>query len=111
NRRIEPALAGKAQVYFGGPVAGPLMAVHSDESFAEHEIMPGVFFAGKEENVLHLMRQTKHPCKVFTGYAGWGPGQIEDEIEQGFWRVVPAAADQIFSKSDTLWEELTRQFF
>jgi len=95
----------------GGPIAGPLMAVHSDQAFAEHEILPGVFFAGKEKNVLLLIGQGKHPCKVFTGYTGWGPRQLEYEIEQGVWRVAPAAADQIFSSSDRLWEELTRQDF
>jgi len=109
ERRTERPLSGKARMYFGGPVAGPLMAVHADESFAEHEILPGVYFAGKEENVLHLMRQTKHPCKVFTGYIGWGPGQIEYEIEQGVWRVAPATADQIFSGSNGLWEQLARK--
>jgi putative AlgH/UPF0301 family transcriptional regulator len=85
------------------------MAVHDDESFAEHEILPGVFFAGKEENVVPLMRQTKQPCKVFTGYAGWEPGQLEYEIEQRVWRVVPGTAERIFSKSDELWEELSKE--
>ena len=95
--------------YCGGPVTGPLMAVHAEEPFAEREILPGVFFAGKEENVLPLMRRTKQRCKIFTGYAGWGPGQLEDEVEKGVWRVAPAAADQIFSKSDRLWKQLSRQ--
>ena len=107
--RTEQPLSVNARIYSGGPVTGPLMAVHADESFAEHEILPGVFFAGKEKNVLHLMRQTKHPCKVFTGYSGWGPGQIEEEIEQGVWRVLPALADQIFSRSGRLWEQLARE--
>jgi len=111
KRRAEQPLSGNARMYFGGPVIGPLMAVHADESFAEHEILPGVFFAGKEENVFPLIRQEKHPCKVFTGYTGWVPGQLEHEIEQGVWRVAPAAADQILFSSDRLWEELTRQVF
>ena len=107
--RTEQPLSGKARLYFGGPVTGPLMAVHDDASFAEHEILPGVFFAGKEENVVPLMRQTKQPCKVFTGYAGWEPGQLEYEIEQRVWRVVPGTAERIFSKSDELWEELSKE--
>jgi len=111
ERRSERVLSGNARRPSGGPVAGPLMAVHADQAFAEHEILPGVFCTGKEEIVLHLIRQEKHPCKVFTGYTGWGPGQIEHEIEQGVWRVAPAVADQVFSSSDRLWEELTRQVF
>ena len=102
---------GKARMYFGGPVTGPLMAVHDDESFAEHEILPGVFFAGKEENVLPLMRQKKWPYKIFTGYAGWEPKQLEYEIGQGAWRIVPGTAEHIFSSSRDLWEELSRQVY
>jgi putative transcriptional regulator len=100
---------GKARMYCGGPVIGPLMAVHTDESCAEIEILPGVFFAGKEENVVSLMRQTKQPYKVFTGYAGWSPEQLEYEIEQGVWRIAPGTAEQIFASGGDLWEELSRQ--
>jgi len=109
KQRSERPLSGTTRTYFGGPITGPLMAVHADQSFAEHEIMPGVFFAGKEENVVHLMRQTTHSCKVFTGYTGWGPGQIKYEIERGVWRAVPAAADLVFSRSNKLWTQLARK--
>jgi putative transcriptional regulator len=102
---------GKARMYCGGPVIGPLMAVHTDESCAEIEILPGVFFAGKEENVLPLMSQTKQPYKVFTGYAGWSPEQLEHEIEHGAWGIAPGTAEQIFSSSSDLWEELSRQVY
>ena len=43
---------GRRRPCFGGPVTGPLMAVHTNECFAEREVLPGVFFAGKEKNVL-----------------------------------------------------------
>lgn len=111
ERRTERLSSGKAQMFSGGPVTGPLMAIHGDRSLAEREILPGVFFSGKEEKVISLVRQTKHPYKIFTGYAGWGSGQLEYEIEQGVWRVVAATTDQIFSISDTLWKQLSRQVF
>jgi putative transcriptional regulator len=96
-------------LHFGGPVAGPLMAVHRDESFAEIEVLPGVFFAGRKKNVRALMRSGQQPCKVFTGYVGWGPGQLEREVEYGIWRAIPATAAKIFSSGDNLWERLLRQ--
>ena len=92
-------------------MTGPLMAVHTDESFAEIEVLPGVFFAGREKNVLALMRSREQPCKVFTGYTGWGPGQLEHEVEDGIWRAIPATAVKIFSNADNLWEGLLRQAF
>jgi len=102
-------LSTVAQLHFGGPVTGPLMAVHTKASLGERQLLPGVFFSGKEKNVLTLMRQAEQPCKIFIGYAGWGPGQLDFEVEQGIWRVAPATAEQIFSDSDDLWEQVSRQ--
>jgi putative transcriptional regulator len=99
------------RLYFGGPVTGPLMAVHTDELFAEIEVLPGVFFAGREKNVLTLMRFRGQRCKVFAGYARWGPGQLENEVEYEIWRAIPATAAEIFSNGDNLWERLSRQAF
>ena len=65
----------KANLYLGGPVTGPLMAVHCDPALGEIEILPGLFFSGGEENVHAIMRRKGQPCRVFTGYTGWGPGQ------------------------------------
>ncbi len=93
-------------VFFGGPISGPLMAVHMDRSFAEIEVVPGVFFAGKDKKVRALMRSREQPCKVFAGYAGWASGQLEQEVQDGVWRAVPATAERIFASDDNLWEEL-----
>jgi putative transcriptional regulator len=111
QRRTKPRWPEAPRLCFGGPVTGPLMVVHTDELFAEVEVLPGVFFAGREKNVLALMRSREQPCKVFTGYAGWGPGQLEHEVESGIWRAIPATAAKIFSKGDNLWERLLRQAF
>jgi putative transcriptional regulator len=46
---------------------------------------------------------------VFLGYAGWAPGQLEREIAQGSWLVVPAAARLVFEPDpDRLWEQAVR---
>ncbi len=99
----------KLRFFSGGPVTGPLMAVHTKASLGERQLLPGVFFSGQEKNVLALMRQAGQPCKIFFGYAGWGPGQLDYEVEQGIWRVVPATPEQIFSRDGDLWEQLARQ--
>jgi putative transcriptional regulator len=44
---------------------------------------------------------------VFSGYAGWGPGQLEAEIEQGAWIDVAAIAQDIFTGTpERLWREV-----
>ena len=99
----------KVRPSFGGPVTGPLMAIHMKASLGERQFLPGVFFSGTEENVLKLIWRAEQPCKIFMGYAGWGPGQLDYEVEQAIWRVVPATPEQIFSEDSDLWEQLSRQ--
>jgi len=45
--------------------------------------------------------------RVYLGYCGWSPGQLESETSQGFWRVLSGSADIIFdSEPETLWSRL-----
>ena len=111
QRSARPRRAKGLNPCFGGPVSGPLMAVHRDKCFAEIEVLPGVFFAGRGKNVRALLRSREQPCKVFRGYVGWGRGQLEHDVQYGVWRVIPATAARIFSRGDDLWETLLRQAF
>lgn len=48
--------------------------------------------------------------RIYAGYAGWGPGQLEDEIESGHWFVVDAQTDDAFSADpDELWANVLRR--
>ena len=45
--------------------------------------------------------------RVYLGYCGWSPGQLENETSHGFWRVLSGSADIIFdSEPETLWARL-----
>jgi len=49
-------------------------------------------------------------ARVYAGYAGWGPGQLEDELEEQSWVVLPARASDVFTtEHDTLWSEVLRR--
>jgi putative transcriptional regulator len=95
-------------VYLGGPVSGPLMAVHTHGELAETEITAGVYFAAKKNNLDQLVQQDV-PFKMFIGHAGWGPGQLESEIREGAWRAIPATLDDVFDDSEDLWQRLYRE--
>ena len=97
--RAKPPLPGKPELYSGGPVTGPYLAVHTLESHAEREILPGVYFSGQEENVLAIMRRKAQPRKIFIGYSGWAAKQLEYEIENRVWRVLHGTAEGVFANS------------
>jgi putative AlgH/UPF0301 family transcriptional regulator len=47
---------------------------------------------------------------VFLGYAGWGPGQLEHEVELGAWHILPADAASVFDADpDSVWPRLIRR--
>jgi putative transcriptional regulator len=46
--------------------------------------------------------------RVYAGYAGWGPGQLDGELEQDAWLVLPARAGDPFADGD-IWSEALRR--
>ena len=48
--------------------------------------------------------------RVFSGYAGWSPGQLEGEVEQGAWWVVDALpGDPFVARPELLWRQVLRR--
>ncbi len=92
---------------------------------AESVIPPSVVFIGgpvQRDVALTVVRddsgfptliespETPHPCRVFSGYAGWGIGQLEGEIAEGSWHVADSEPDDVFSTHpETLWSDVWRR--
>lgn len=96
-------------VYLGGPVPGPIMAIHAIPDLAELEVLEGVFFAAKKDHLDKLVLRTDLPCRVFVGHAGWGPGQLESELKLGGWLTAPATMQDVFHDDEDLWERLVKR--
>jgi putative transcriptional regulator len=48
--------------------------------------------------------------RVYAGYAGWGPGQLDAEIAEGAWYVVDGAPDDVFCRRpEVLWRDVLRR--
>ncbi|MEU6487825.1 YqgE/AlgH family protein [Streptomyces sp. NPDC046887] len=48
--------------------------------------------------------------RIFAGYAGWGPGQLEDELAEGAWFVVDSEPGDVSSpRPETLWRDVLRR--
>jgi putative transcriptional regulator len=104
-------VAGLDNVHVGGPVQPSAIVVLAD--FVEPDragsiVLDSVGFLPAEVDPDELGELRR--ARVFVGYAGWGPGQLESELEEDSWIVEPAVADDVFTpEPDELWSEVLRR--
>ena len=106
-------------VFVGGPceLQGLLM-LHGEPDWIDAgaasagEVCPGVFLgdAASFERLGDMPPGAAWKFRVFTGYSGWGPKQLESEMAQGAWIVVPGSGERLFEMPATeIWERLAPQ--
>jgi len=94
------------EVYFGGPVEhGRGFVLHSKDYIAKDSTLEVDDKFGMTAT-LDILEDISHgngpdACLLALGYAGWGPGQLEDEIRANGWLTCDADADLIFSDDHT----------
>jgi putative transcriptional regulator len=107
---LEPIVGAEAAIFAGGPVqptAGLVLAEveHAEDPiFAEIVLLPGM-------DELASAAEEADRFRVFAGYAGWGPGQLDDELDREDWIVEPARPEDVFADDpEALWTQvLTRK--
>jgi putative transcriptional regulator len=91
-------------VYVGGPVqpeAIMALAEFDDVGDAVEPVVGNVGFVSADATVEDVAIRR---LRVFSGYAGWGAGQLEEELDETSWLVVPANPDDAFAGDpDELW--------
>ena len=109
----QPSLKGRKDVlYSGGPVArqGLVFLVRSPKPPPGAVlVLPGVFFTADTDFIESLLNRPNplEGLRIFAGYSGWGPGQLQREIARGGWHVAPADAATVFDKDPKwVWPEL-----
>lgn len=98
-----------APVFWGGPVAGPLLAIHSRKESADAEILNSVYVSSQKESIEELLNDDDVSARFFIGCAGWAAGQLESEISEGAWQVVPATEAIILDGSPELWSRVQKR--
>ena len=86
----EPCLR-EAFLHAGGPCEGLLSALHTDADSAQMEVCDGLYFTAEAPLLAQLVEDDHAPvdARFFVGYAGWGPEQLEMEVEHGGWLLTP----------------------
>ncbi len=94
-------------LFLGGPVQPQALSfLHADAFVPDANVMPNLSLDHSLDNLLELgetFSATKK-IKVFAGYAGWSPGQLDDEMKRDTWLTHPASIELVFrERSDDLW--------
>jgi putative transcriptional regulator len=111
-----PPIAGLAGdgafVHVGGPVQPQAVVVLAD--FVEPHRAGALvletigFLPGDVDDTAELGELRN--VRVFAGYAGWGPGQLEGELEEQSWVVLPARGSDVFTTApEALWADVLRR--
>ncbi len=109
---VESLAESGETVWFGGPVAIDrlMMLVRAPSPPEEGEqVFEDVYLGGGRELLERLAArpQTGERFRVYAGYAGWAPGQLEAEVGRGDWAILPADADTVFeSEPEKIWSKL-----
>ena len=102
-------------VYFGGPVEGGRgFVLHSGEwsGSAATLTVDETFAMTATKDVLEDIARGQGPAAALTalGYAGWGPGQLETELQRNDWLMVDADTAIVFDRDDAgKWSRAIRK--
>lgn len=96
------------QVHFGGPVESSRgFVLHSSDVVQEASlVITDEFALTATLDILRAIANGEGPKQhvLALGYAGWAPGQLDTEIQENGWLLVPADADIVFSRdNDNKW--------
>jgi len=99
-------------LFVGGPVNrfGVLMLIRAPDNPAEAEtIFDDTYLSGSVDLLHRLINEAPadHQLRLYAGYSGWGPGQLEREINRGDWHLVNGDSALIFSdEPNAVWNQL-----
>ena len=100
-------------VYMGGPVTpGGVMvlAEFADPASAAVTVVDDVGFVPADVEDSDAFISGLRRRRIFAGHAGWGPGQLEAELEEESWIVERARPDDVFAvDSEELWSAVLRR--
>src|SRR5258708_37432939 len=77
---------------------------------AAFHVLKGIYLTMHQENIEKLLADPKARYRLYAGFSGWAPRQLESEFMRDGWLVLPADEATLFrEKAERLWEELVER--
>lgn len=100
-------------LYMGGPVEpSGLSYLHSSEFLPDANVIENLSLGHSIEELSDLGESlsASQRVRVFAGYAGWAPGQLESELKRQAWLIHPASLDLVFEvQTSNLWSSILKK--
>ena len=105
-----PDTLKKFPLYHGGPVQSTALSfLHSDTFLPDANVMANLSLGHSLDTLIELGESFApgRRLKLFAGYAGWSPGQLEEEMKRNAWLTHPASLELVFETSpEELWKKI-----
>ena len=100
-------------LFLGGPVQpSALSFLHSDAFIPDANVIPNLTLGHSLDSLRDIGESfsSSRKIKMFAGYAGWSPGQLEDELKRKAWLTHPASLELVFeTEPGKLWRDILRK--
>ena len=108
-----PEQVKAGDLFVGGPVQPQALSfLHADDFLPDANVLPNLNLDHSLEDLVDLADSfsATQRLKVFAGYAGWSPGQLDDEMKRDTWLTHPATVELVFHQPPAdLWPMILKQ--
>jgi len=108
-----PDALKESPLFVGGPVQPTALSfLHSDSFIPDATVLPNLSLGHSLDSLLEIGESFSPTKKIrlFAGYAGWSPGQLEGEMKRKAWLTFPASLELIFDMPPgKLWQAVLRK--
>jgi putative transcriptional regulator len=108
-----PATLKESPLFLGGPVQPTALSfLHADNFIPDANVFPNLNLGHSLDDLVEIGESfsVSKKIKMFAGYAGWAPGQLENEMKRKSWLTYPASLELVFeTPAADLWQKILRR--